>query len=362
MCVCCFRVVQSEAVTKAASLIREIITSQLAGPTLIRLAWHDAGTYDKNAGKWGPRASMRFSPESDAGANAGLDEARALLAPVKQAVPELSIADIWQLAGVISVEMMGGPKVPFRVGRVDATSAAECAPAGTLLPGGHDTADQLRATFGRMGFNDREIVALSGAHSVGRCHADRSGFNGAWDATPLTFDNLYFKDILEKSFTPPATQMLTGNGQHNTVDGTMMLDPDLQLKFDARMLPITQEYAAQRSAFFRDFSAAFQKLGELGWRSLADVKLAASAPPSMSASVEKATAMIYKIVEQQLAGPVFIRLAWHDAGTYDASNGKWGPRGSMRFSPEKDNGSNAGLAQAQALLCLLYTSPSPRDS
>jgi cytochrome c peroxidase len=29
-----------------------------------------------------------------------------------------------------------------------------------------------------MGFNDQEIVALSGAHALGRCHGDRSGFEG----------------------------------------------------------------------------------------------------------------------------------------------------------------------------------------
>ena len=29
-----------------------------------------------------------------------------------------------------------------------------------------------------MGFNDQDIVALSGAHALGRCHRDRSGFEG----------------------------------------------------------------------------------------------------------------------------------------------------------------------------------------
>lgn len=31
-----------------------------------------------------------------------------------------------------------------------------------------------------MGFNDREIVALLGAHALGRCHTDRSGYWGPW--------------------------------------------------------------------------------------------------------------------------------------------------------------------------------------
>ena len=42
------------------------------------------------------------------------------------------------------------------------------------------TAAALRKdVFYRMGFNDREIVALSGAHALGRCHPDASGYTGA---------------------------------------------------------------------------------------------------------------------------------------------------------------------------------------
>ena len=41
-------------------------------------------------------------------------------------------------------------------------------------------AKHIRDVFYRMGFNDREIVALVGAHTLGECHADRSGFVGPW--------------------------------------------------------------------------------------------------------------------------------------------------------------------------------------
>lgn len=38
------------------------------------------------------------------------------------------------------------------------------------LPDASQGAEHLREVFYRMGFNDREIVALSGAHTLGRCH------------------------------------------------------------------------------------------------------------------------------------------------------------------------------------------------
>ena len=54
------------------------------GPVLVRLAWHASGTYDVETGTGGSNgATMRFSPEGDHGANAGLKAARDFLEPVK---------------------------------------------------------------------------------------------------------------------------------------------------------------------------------------------------------------------------------------------------------------------------------------
>lgn len=55
------------------------------GPVLVRLAWHASGTYDKETGTGGSNgATMRFAPEGDHGANAGLKAARDFLEPVKR--------------------------------------------------------------------------------------------------------------------------------------------------------------------------------------------------------------------------------------------------------------------------------------
>lgn len=54
------------------------------GPVLVRLAWHCSGTYDMETGTGGSNgATMRFAPEADHGANAGLKHARDFLEPVK---------------------------------------------------------------------------------------------------------------------------------------------------------------------------------------------------------------------------------------------------------------------------------------
>ena len=49
-------------------------------------------------------------------------------------------------------------------------------------------------------FNDHEIVALSGAHALGRCHRDRSGFEGPWAFSPTTVTNDYFRLLFDESW------------------------------------------------------------------------------------------------------------------------------------------------------------------
>lgn len=132
------------------------------------------------------------------GGNAGLDKAVKRLEPIKKKHPDISWADLIAYVGVVSIEEMGGPTIPFAYGRVDEMDPSAVTPDGRLPDAdkgdgpGPKTRAGLREVFNRMGFNDQEIVALSGAHALGRCHADASGYVGPWSGTPLLFNNSYF--------------------------------------------------------------------------------------------------------------------------------------------------------------------------
>ena len=142
---------------------------------------------------------MRFAPEGDHGANAGLLAARDFLEPVKQQFPWITYSDLWILAGVCAFQEMQGPSIPWRPGRAD-RDMSFCTPDGRL-PDASKGQDHLRASFHRMGFDDREIVALSGAHALGRCHTARSGFEGPWTFSPTTLTNDYYKLLIEEKWS-----------------------------------------------------------------------------------------------------------------------------------------------------------------
>ena len=154
-------------------------------PFAIRLAWHASGTYDAADGTGGSNgATMRFDPEINDGANAGLALMQDILKPVQKKFPDLSVADVWTMAGAQAVALTGGPAVPFRLGRTDEPDGSACPPVGRL-PDATQGAQHLRDVFYRMGFGDKEIVALSGAHTLGSCHRLRSGFDGTYRCAAL---------------------------------------------------------------------------------------------------------------------------------------------------------------------------------
>lgn len=249
-----------------------------AGPVLVRLAWHAAGTYDaatKTGGSNG--AGMRYEKEGGDPSNAGLQHARAFLEPIKKKFPWITYADLWTVAAVVAIREMGGPQIKWRGGRTDFTDDSKVPPRGRL-PDGAKGADHIRHIFYRMGFNDQEIVALSGAHNLGRCHSDRSGFNGKWVNNPTRFSNTYFKLLLVNDWKKKTLD----NGVEQYVyveedivdedededaeesEELMMLPTDIALIQDPSFRPWVELYAERKDIFFDDFAKVFAKLLELG--------------------------------------------------------------------------------------------------
>jgi len=232
-------------IERARRKLRGLIAEKNCAPIILRLAWHASGTYDQETKTGGPLGTIRFGQELAHGANAGLQIAVNLLQPIKEQFPDLTYADFYELAGVVAVEVTGGPTVPFHPGRKD----HETVPVEGRLPDATKGIDHLRCVFTKqMGLTDKDIVTLSGAHTLGRCHKDRSGFEGAWTPNPLQFDNSYFKVLLE-----------------GEKDGLIMLPSDKTLLTDPKTRELVELYAKNEDKFFEDYAESHEKLSELGF-------------------------------------------------------------------------------------------------
>lgn len=182
----------------------------------IRMAWHSAGTYRTGDGRGGSRAGQqRFAPLNSWPDNANLDKARRLLWPIKQKYGrKISWADLMILAGNVALESAGFETIGFAGGREDVWEpesnvywGAEkewladerytddrdlerplaAVQMGLIYvnpegPNGNPdpklAAIDIRETFGRMGMNDEETVALiAGGHTLGKAHGAASGDN-----------------------------------------------------------------------------------------------------------------------------------------------------------------------------------------
>ena len=156
---------------------------------------------------------------------------------------------------------MQGPVIPWRPGRQD-KDVSFCTPDGRL-PDASQGQDHIRAIFGRMGFDDREMVALSGGHALGRCHPDRSGYDGPWDFSPTVMTNEYFRLLLDEKWG-----WRNWNGPKQFEDKQtktlMMLPTDMALIKDKEFKKHVERYAKDSQVFFKEFSEVIVKLFELG--------------------------------------------------------------------------------------------------
>ncbi|MFS8005430.1 putative L-ascorbate peroxidase [Helianthus anomalus] len=225
--------------------IRKVLSKSKAAGVL-RLVFHDAGTYEMDDDSGGMNGSISF--ELDRPENKGLKKPLKILVEAKMIVDEkqpgyVSMADMIAVAGAEAVSLCGGPKIPVPLGRLDSMVPD---PEGKLPEETLD-ASGLKQSFQRKGFSTQELVALSGAHTLGS-----KGFGN-----PVIFDNAYYKVLLEKPW-------LSSAGMTSMVG----LPSDRALLDDDECLRWISKYADDQDLFFEDFKNAYIKLVNSGakWR------------------------------------------------------------------------------------------------
>lgn len=219
--------------------IREFLVELMPiehAPAHVRLAFHDAGTYDQHTRTGGAHGTVRIKEELQRADNTGWGQAcMELIAEAKAQFPSVSWADLIAVAGAAAIEKCGGPVIRVGLGRSDGD---EVAPPHRL-PGGYEGAAMLKRMFARMGLSPRDLVALSGAHTLG--HTQRRPFT----FDPWVFSNSYFTQLVELA-------------------GSKLLQTDTAILEDPELRPYVELYARDSEQFMIDFADAYRRMSWLG--------------------------------------------------------------------------------------------------
>jgi catalase-peroxidase len=405
------------------------------GPLFIRMAWHSAGTYRTGDGRGGATAGQqRFAPLNSWPDNANLDKARRLLWPIKQKYGnKISWADLMVLTGNVALESMGFKTFGFAGGRADVwepemdvywgseskwlddkrysdgrklENPLAAVQMGLIYvnpegPNGNPdpklAAIDIRETFGRMGMNDEETVALiAGGHSFGKTHgagpashvgpepeaapieeqglgwtssyksgkgqdAITSGLEVTWTSTPAQWSHDFF-DILFK-FEWELTKSPAGAHQWVAKDAEAfipdafdpnkkhrptMLTTDLSMRFDPAYEKISRNFRDNPAAFEDAFARAWFKLThrDLGPSALylgpevpkenliwQDPIPAVNHPLIDAKDTEELKKMI---LSSGLTLNELVETAWASASTFRGSDRRGGANGArIRLEPQR---------------------------
>jgi len=406
------------------------------GPLFIRMSWHSAGTYRTGDGRGGSReGQQRFAPINSWPDNGNLDKARRLLWPVKQKYgSKISWADLMILAGNVSLESMGFKTAGFSGGREDVwepASSVYWGPESKFLddkrysgnrelenplaavqmgliyvnpegPNGNPdpvlAAKDIRETFGRMGMNDEETVALiAGGHTFGKTHgagpathvgpepeaasieeqgfgwtstyksgkgkdAITSGLEVTWTSTPTKWGHGYFKALFGEEWVltkspAGAHQWVEKNPKvlvPDAFDSTKkhaptMLTTDLSMRFDPAYEKISRRFLENPAEFEVAFAKAWFKLThrDMGPRSN---YIGPEIPKEDYIWQDPIPAVDHKLVTNKeiaqlkkeilnsgLTVSELVQTAWASASTFRGSDNRGGANGArIRLEPQRN--------------------------
>ncbi|MED6121156.1 hypothetical protein PIB30_027501 [Stylosanthes scabra] len=273
---------------QALPVIRRVVQKAInrerrMGASLLRLHFHDCFVNGCD-GSVLLDDTANFTGEKTAKPNLNSIRGFEVVDQIKAAVdkackrPVVSCADILALAARDSVAILGGPLFWYQVplGRRDARNASQTA-ANNNLPPPFFNFTQLLASFNNHGLNTKDLVALSGAHTIGfsKCknfrnriyndtnidpnfatslRANCPSTSGVGDnnlapldpITPSRVDNFYYKGLVGKKGILHSDQELYGG------NGT-----------SSESVKLVELYSINPFAFARDFKNSMIKMGNL---------------------------------------------------------------------------------------------------
>eukprot|EP00257_Ricinus_communis_P015847 XP_015573840.1 peroxidase 4-like [Ricinus communis] len=167
----------SKSCPKLFSTVRSVVQGAVSkerrmGASLVRLFFHDCFVNGCD-GSILLEDTSSFRGEQTAGPNnhsvRGFNVINNIKAKVERACPgRVSCADILAIAARDSTVILGGPNWNVKLGRRDSKTASFAAANSGIIPPPTSTLGNLINRFQAKGLSARDMVALSGSHTIGQ--------------------------------------------------------------------------------------------------------------------------------------------------------------------------------------------------
>lgn len=268
------------------SIVKDAVTKKfrqtfVTVPGTLRLFFHDCFVEGCDASvivaSTANNKAEKDNPDNLSLAGDGFDtviKAKAAVDAVPQCKNKVSCADILALATRDVIGLSGGPSYSVELGRLDGLSSTSTSVNGKL-PKSTFNLNQLNSLFASHGLSQADMVALSGAHTLGFSHCNQ--FSNRIYSNPVdpTLDKAYatqLQQMCPKNVDPdiainmdPTTPRTFDNVYfQNLVKGKGLFTSDQVLYTDSRSQPTVRTWAKNKAAFNQAFITAMTKLGRVG--------------------------------------------------------------------------------------------------
>ncbi|KAK4782889.1 hypothetical protein SAY86_007263 [Trapa natans] len=207
---------------------------------------------------------------------------------------KVSCADILALATRDAIVITGGPSYAVELGRRDGRISSK-ASVQHSLPQPFFNLDQLNTIFSKHGLSQTDMIALSGAHTLGVSHCSKFskriyGFNSTHRIDPtLNFQYaMQLRQMCPLNVDPRVAIPMDASTFHifdnayfkNLQQGKGLFISDQVLYTDPRSRPTVDLFAASETAFRDAFVSAITRLGRVGvlTGSMGEIRIDCSRP------------------------------------------------------------------------------------